>query len=316
MLRGTGTAERRRSGFTLPEILVVMLIIIVLAGLLIPAVFKVQDSAKRSETGWQITQISQGADLYCNSEVMGRVGYLPAPPFRLRNNYPPAGFDYEVNYLKNVFPNWEPRPTTGTNGLPNADLDGNQIVVFFLTGGTTTNYSGFATNSQRPFNLPDPNNPGEKRKGPFLQLKENMYETNPGGGLTPNGQAWLVDAYRVPFAIFLSGQDKSYRNSPVGDPTAGQSFAFATRDGTSTVRPYARSSGTALKFENPKGIQIISAGRDKNFGPGPSPDPTVFLSLPPVPALRATNWSAVVENKHALDDSSNFSTAGLGYGPN
>lgn len=286
MLRRT-EAGRRRSGFTLVEILVVLLIIALLIGLLIPAVMKFQDSGKKAETNWQIAQIGQAADMFGASEQMGRVGYLPAPPFRLRGNYttgsPTPAYDPEVNYLRNVFTNLNPAAT----GFPDADLnDANQIAVFFLTGGPGMQYQGFATNSQQPYTAPI--STGEKRKGPFLQLKETMYDTNPGGGLTANGQAWLIDSYRVPFAMFTAGKGRNYQNR---DNNAIQTFVY----GGVTISPVYQGT-TPQKFESPRSVQVISAGRDKTFGGGGA-------------------WGGLVDKKDSMDDLSNFSTEPLGYGP-
>src|SRR5438045_3734638 len=57
-------------------------------------------------------------------------------------------------------------PNTYPNG-PEADLDPNQCLTFFLTGGTLTNFQGFSTNKAAPFAA------GGDRIGPFLDLPQN-----------------------------------------------------------------------------------------------------------------------------------------------
>lgn len=67
--------ERRRQGFTLIELLVVIAIIAILASLLLPALSRAKEQAKRSACINNIRQLTLSALMYAND----RESYLPSP---------------------------------------------------------------------------------------------------------------------------------------------------------------------------------------------------------------------------------------------
>ena len=293
----------RRDGFTLIELLVVISIIGVLVALTTAAVMKGRDAVVRADNGWRMEQVTIAANSFGTSAELSQPGYLPQPPFRLRKNYYLADnvtLDSvsitEASYLKRLFPNLNLLDT----GLAEDSVlvDGNQVAVFFLTGGAMLEYQGFAR-GQKPFTakkLPD-----EQRIGPFLQLKLNSYSIAPPAEFaTPNSgtikHAWLLDPYGVPYAVFMAGPKGNYgaQMFPAG-PTLGQPNKL--------VVPYYRQSPVTssnpsppIKYENPKTIQIISAGQNKGFWGG-------------------GNWEGATIAFPGDDDKSNFSTAIIGAGP-
>ncbi len=267
MTRRTGS---RPAGFTLIELLVVIAIIAVLISLLIPAVMKFRGTADRTKNDWRMKQMTVGAKKFQDAH---QVDHLPHPPFRLQNKYVAGTYDREQAYLKQVFPHLDLNAT----GLTDVTLDdGNQILVFFTTGGVALKHQGFSMSAKQPF-LPKTVD-GEERKGPYIEISADK---QPMIGPSINGQAWFLDPFGTPYAVFFP-RKKSYLTTPA------QQFLGA-------VTPF-HQGGTPPKYDNPNDIQVISAGPNKAFGAGGS-------------------WSSGATGDGA-DDTSNFSGGRpLGSGP-
>jgi prepilin-type N-terminal cleavage/methylation domain-containing protein/prepilin-type processing-associated H-X9-DG protein len=66
------TERKKRAGFTLVELLVAIAVIGILISMLIPAVSKVMDSARRARGANCLKQIALAYSQYCNDDVNGR----------------------------------------------------------------------------------------------------------------------------------------------------------------------------------------------------------------------------------------------------
>ncbi|MFO0799014.1 MAG: prepilin-type N-terminal cleavage/methylation domain-containing protein [Gemmataceae bacterium] len=267
-----------RRGFTLVELLVVIAIIAVLASLLVVTVVKVKTAADNATVSSDIAQIASAISTY-KSKM--NVGYIPSCGaggtggglFRLRSLY--AGNEPEAVYLKQVWPQL-PGCTgvkTETTGLPDADLDCNQTLVFFLTGGDVTDFQGFSTNRTNPFTKVAVGST-ESRIGPFLTFPAKRYAPGTAVAGADKRFSSLLDAFGSPYAYFAFNPYVNTYKAPdpkTGAYTVEQGFAF---NGT-PVTPYQSSPG---KYLEPKGFQIISAGSNGKddpttpntfgFGPG------------------------------------------------
>jgi prepilin-type N-terminal cleavage/methylation domain-containing protein len=251
-------STKSRAGFTLIELLVVIAIIALLVAMLLPAVQNVRKTAKRTVATTEIAQIGNAIAVF---KTKFNVDHLPdgqrgGGPFRLRTQY--LGNEPELIYLKRVWPQLpyligpispgDPRFHPNGTGLPDLDLDANQTLTFFLTGGTVTGFQGFSNNPRTPFVV----GASTETVGPFFDVTTASVDQ-------VNGR--ILDPWGTPYAYFSSipgNAANSYANS----------FTWPDETGIPlTVSPYRQPFGGPL-FMAPKGTQIISAGPDLAFGPG------------------------------------------------
>jgi type II secretory pathway pseudopilin PulG len=338
---------RTRAAFTLVELLVVIAIIIVLASLLLAAVFKALDLANQAATRTDVTQLAGAVEAFRNKY---QVGY---PPSRIilckdylnyfNNRDPRQGaltllHQDSLDYLTTVFPRittppgqalpqwalppfpaWAGSPQPGniytgidwnSTGQPdqltpyvlscpfgNAQilgsvLEGEQCLVFF-TGGIPGNgtMNGFSRNASNPA-------AGGDRVPPFFDFKSNRLHRIQG---TADGFPCYFDGYgKTPYAYFSSYKSANGYNryinysNPYIPPIAGspitsdcQALSQYSSNGF-PVFPYAQSGmysapqatpGANPVYLAPQTYQLISAGKNSNFGNG-----TVIQGYPGFPA--------------------------------
>lgn len=312
-----------RRGFTLIEILIVIGIIAVLASLLVVTIPKITRSMKNTETITDIAQISNAIGTY--KSKMG-VGYIPsggggtAGSFRLCSSYVDKNGAIlnwpEVVYLKQVFPQMNLSDNglrigkagsfvmndqggavpNGVPSVPMLQLDGNQTLVFFLTGGPPTELQGFSTNRTQPFTKLG--NANENRLGPFVDFPLKRYA----------GGAAAVSSFRASTNASQNEDGAASLLDPRGAPYAY--FAFSTSTNTymttsyvyrgQTVTPYME---TATKAYNPKGFQLISPG-DNALDDATSPVGLVGFGAGG--ATWVPGAGEYAEGKGGADDLSNF----------
>jgi hypothetical protein len=207
------------------------------------------------------------------------VNYLPSfggganGVFRLRKVYntnPETAANASVTsiewqYLNTVFPGLQPGGRTGLdNGLPNLDLDCNQTLIFFLTGGEVTKYSGFSNDPTQPFDTSAASQ--ANRTGKYFDIPDNRLQVingvRTGRYLDPWGTPYVymapVDGRQYPMPSATADvipQAVLLNMGVAGQPT-----------GINPFRSFV--SGTNTKAINDSSFQLISAGPNKIFGRG------------------------------------------------
>ncbi len=271
-----------RGGFTLTELLVVILIIALLVSLTAAGVLKIMGQGPQLRTTNDITQLALGIQQFQNETG---VNYIPSY-FLLRednewNLSNPAEANC-VNYLRRVFGkninltpvskggtgiDWNANGTIDSSKLGPTVLEGEHCLVFFL-GGIQSSSSGvnavlgFSTNPQNPALV------GGTRRGPFYQNFESARLVVDTNGYFKYLDAWPArtpTTPRQPYAYFSAyGVQNGYGNSW---GLQDQKFRMLPQLGDCGSLGLAPYQAGAL-FANPNTFQIVSAGKDNTFGKG------------------------------------------------
>ncbi len=242
-----------RKAFTLIELLVVIMIISILASLLVVGVNKAINFSRQVGVKTEMAQIELA--LANAARELGNVPYIPSGII-LRDD-----LNYDTTdpiqassqrLIQMMFPGITGPVDWNSNGNTTdvTTLLADQAWVFFLGGVPyPTGPDGFNRGA-------NPTLLGGKRKGPFYDFKPTRLIKMPNGFYT------YVDNWeaktKVPLLVY---------NNISRDPSAAD---FDKPSGAP-----GRYLQTATKLFNPKGYQIISAGKDGVFGVNQS-RPAIF----------------------------------------
>jgi prepilin-type N-terminal cleavage/methylation domain-containing protein len=226
------------SGFTLVELLVVIMIIAMLAGLVVPAVMRSQSAARNARIKAEIDMLHMAIMNY-KSEY---------------GSFPPCSDDLSAStglatrHLQRLFPRCSTayaQLTTTMSGKTPAQINPTNSLSFWLSGYTSDPTLPLTSGSRKKlfdFDTSRLNSstgaywPTGKRGSPYIYIDSGNYLTYPyvTSGLS------LACAQRV----------------PTTPPSASDASAFATASG----------SATSPAFANADTFQILCAGSDETFG--------------------------------------------------
>lgn len=258
-MKVTQRGKQQRTGFTLIELLVVIAIIVVLIGLMLPAIFRAMETVKNVQARAELSQLAAGIEAFKSNRG---VDYIPATLNLASTSDPDT-----TKFLTRCWPRINITTAIGSGNWPRTTLQGYQVMVFVLGGnqkivGTVRVVEGFSTDPVNPA-LGSESTGGKTRIGPFYDFRpERLAGTNTAG-------FYYLDCYGLgqPYMFFSSGITPN-----------GYAAAAVTPPGSSTsVAPY-RVDGT--RYWKPDSYQLICAGINGQFGPGgqwsPSPTPQTY----------------------------------------
>jgi prepilin-type N-terminal cleavage/methylation domain-containing protein len=245
-----------RRGFTLVELLVVIAIIAILAGLISAAVIQLLRRGPELQTRDEITGMSVGLDKF-----KAKFGFHPPSRVRLKPNgqYNQADLIQAntLDYLQKMFPaadinnisiNWGIAPNA--NGV--IDLQGDECLVLFLQGPNGDGWHNRLVTAPAGKTLGLAPN---ETIGPFYTFPGGRFGTGQGGGKN------FQDPQGKPYAYFSSYKSVNGYNK------FGTTMALSDCAALN-VQPYTSQTTPTVQYYNPSSFQLISAGADKNFGPG------------------------------------------------
>jgi general secretion pathway protein G len=347
-MREIHPSRRSRAGFTLVELLVVMLIIAILVSLVTAAVMKGIVVASETQTRAEIGNLEQAIASFMadfGAGGSGGVEYIPSH-FVLRedglwNTTNPASSEAKsFAYLQKMFgKNFQKGVQIDWNGDNNITLgpiylQGQHCLVFFLGGVPTATPQGFVCQgfSTNPLTPAAPAAQGEKRRGPYFPFQSTRLKplpaaapqstTGPPVFLTyqdPWKNTGLINGVPTPMAYAFFSSNNTLNGYFM--LTHGTNGPFPGDCPSLQVLPYfTTSANKTLVFENSQSYQIISAGRDGIFGHPQNIVPFIPSALAGDPVYMNTKnaWNPVTglqdttANGGGEDDQSNFSSKTLG----
>ncbi len=272
-----------RAGFTLVELLVVITIITILAGLITVAAFNAVKAARDFAINSEVQQIAAAINVYKNENG----GFFPS------DTTTATGQALLRKHMRRLAKNHR-----DTAALGSVQLDPSEALVFFL-GGNARFYdqndpAGSVTPAQPQFCflLENSENPltgtanGQGKPKVYYEFDETRLVDPDGDGLYSYAPDYSEGA---PLVYFNGVQYAQYDTAPFAAGTFGNVKPYK--------KPSVKTAGT-FEFIDRESFQIIAAGQDGNFGE--FADPTNYKVFPD------GNNFTIEDN----DNISNFSKSG------
>lgn len=305
----------RRGGFSLIEMLIVIVIIGILAALILPAVSRAQVGVNEAATITEIKQIELAINQF-------KAKYGVEPPSQIIiaatpaawANVPPQHkailsriwpqFRFDSGY---VCPSWWANTPSAQSNNGVIGLNSGECLAFFLAGvmptgssGGGTGFgpaSGFSSNPSTPF---DPN--AATRVPPFMEFDAGRFRDTDSNGF-PEYVDRLPAPEKRPYLYFSSYEGQGYHVTGTDSelPT-GLSIkdVYRNHNAGGLIPGNATFGFPPLK---PNSFQIISPGYDGEYGSG-----GVFNPELPDSGLTDVNGQS---DKLAFDNLTNFSSGRL-----
>jgi prepilin-type N-terminal cleavage/methylation domain-containing protein len=280
-------ATPRRKGFTLIEMMVVLVIIAILAGLLLAAFGPARQTAREAQVVAEMQSLKASITAF-------KTDFKMDPPSSIVISESVAGWaahPVDRALLKRLWPSFNftiPRDFNGDGDSTDiVALDGAECLVFFL-GGVVDPVSGqlrgFSKNPGNPFAMDN-----GSRQGPFYEFEGGIDPSTrmPLGRLVDtdsDGAPEYIDSLpsqTQPIVYFSSYDGTGYRTDNTEDANANGSLdAGEDKNGNGRLdhrMQFAYFKDAARKSPyNASGFQLISPGQDASYGVGGHLDSAQF----------------------------------------
>lgn len=257
------TQNSLRVGFTLIELMIVLVIISILAALILPAVMRGTDTAR-------IFEVNNEQNKFKASITQFKTVFGVNPPSSVtihETGTAWGGAPRDRRIIKQIWQQFDFTLNRDFNGdsdtTDTITLDGAECLVFFLGGmvdGTSGALRGFSKNPRDPFAIDN-----GSRDGPFFEFLGGFDVSTkaPTGRLVDtdgDGAPEYLDTLASqlnPYVYFSSYDGAGYRAADNSGRIAG---------------PYYKDAALKVPY-NADSFQLISPGRDFQYGTGGHFDP-------------------------------------------
>lgn len=253
-----------RTGFTLIELMVVVVLIGILMGLLLSAVFSGTSAARNAQVVTEISNIETSLGVFQTS-----MGLIPPSTVILSEtgqNWPSSS----IGTIRRMFPQFNFNLQRDINGDGDRTdllvLTSSECLVFFL-GGVPMNGKpvGFSKNPANPLSRPQSSE--ASREGPFFVFDPGRLTDIDNDGMFEFRDP--LPSQSLPYIYISANQGRGYNQNI--EPGINSTIPLELLDPANPQgAPYMQTvyMQSANSAWNSKTFQIISPGGDATFGPG------------------------------------------------